>query len=706
MKTPIKGVADNRSYKDEYHFHDDKYDISAEQPSIEKDPKVNTTIKENPYRSNVEIEGGEIVLQPDLSALFKAKGKRHSKGGMDVLLRPDSFIFSDFKDLEFDEDDLELFELKEGGKSNTPAEVLKKNIDVKHYNKLVTILDDPYKDDLAKKSAAMMLEKYIQTLGNIAYRQEELKDFPQGLPEFSIGTAPVYDSGIKDQIEENKQYMKAGGTINNPYQNGGMVWDIKTGRFVQRQPPRAAGPVPGPWVPPTPAVTPQQPGYFDVTTGSYTDTNPYGPAPTTGSTQSQVQNNVTSPQQKTPKNPIPWGLWQGDQLPVFQDRYGVTNAADKFDKLKNWDAIAQQLGYTGPKDNLQFQRWLYASSPENKAIIDKWHNTYNQGPTAGMFDQKIGIRWANAINDIISRPKPSGGPECPCGIDRTGQCIPCDEPKPKSEPPIVPGPQVPTVDAPPQGSKQADWRFTPWQKISQLWNWGNYANVKRYMPYRSRYNATYVDPALVNPEQAVGDLKGVANQQLSSLGTLNPILRNAQAASVVGQVMNQAPGVRSQYDNQNAQILNQTRQYNNQVRNNESLVNLGFDQQYYREAIEGRKNFDNMRTYTANNAMNNVLRDVETNQKLAYNLLTQDQPAYGFDWNSGNFYRNPKSILDVQSNAVNERYSDIIEMINSISDPLEKAKLRVKIEGLKTFGSARSTAPQFKKGGRKQNPYR
>jgi len=71
------GVADNRTYKNEYHFTDDSKPTSEQHPSIEKDPKVNTTIKKNPYRSNVEIEGGEVVLQPDLSALFKAKGKRH-----------------------------------------------------------------------------------------------------------------------------------------------------------------------------------------------------------------------------------------------------------------------------------------------------------------------------------------------------------------------------------------------------------------------------------------------------------------------------------------------------------------------------------------------------------------------------------------------------------------------------------------------------
>ena len=175
----------------------------------------------------------------------------------------------------------------------------------------------------------------------------------------------------------------------------------------------------------------------------------------------------------------------------------------------------------------------------------------------------------------------------------------------------VSGPTVEKQEYTPQGVKRADWQFTPWQKLSQAYNWGQYAGVQRYMPFRSRYNATYVDPALVNPEQTIGDIKGLSSQQLSQLNTLSPILRNAQAAQLFGSVQSQIPGIRSQYDNQNAQILNQTRQYNNQVKNNESLVNMGNDQQYYTQAVEGRKNFENMRTYTANQAMNNVMRDAE-----------------------------------------------------------------------------------------------
>ena len=239
-KTP--GVADNKSYKDMYHFNSSFYpDTTIEDmPSLNVDPKINTTIKENPYRSNVEIEKDEVILQPDLSALFKAMGKKHSGGGIDVALRPDAFVFSDDKSLAFGEKDHKLFEFKKGGSfapdKNTPADVLKRNVDVKHYNTLVANIMDIKKDDLAKKSSTLMLEKYIKTLGNIAYLQEVKKDFPQGMPSFSEGTAPVYNAELKDEVMEQKQYAKYGGTVmqgggRNPFRYE------QTARGIQVPPP-------------------------------------------------------------------------------------------------------------------------------------------------------------------------------------------------------------------------------------------------------------------------------------------------------------------------------------------------------------------------------------------------------------------------------------------------------------------------------------
>jgi hypothetical protein len=556
------GVADNKTYRNQYHFTDNFKINGEEYPSINDEAKINTTIKENPYRSNVEIEGGEIVLAPDLSSLHKATGKRHSSGGMDVLLKPNSFIFSDYKGLSLTDKDHKLFELKEGGNytpsNTTPAKVLKRNVNVKHYNTLVNNLLDTKKDDLARKSSTMMLDKYIQTLGNIAFAQEEKKNFPDGAPSFSAGTAPVYDTHLKEEIMENKQYMKYGGDIK---QWGGLY------------------------------------GIFNR------PTNPTTPVP-------PRKNRYSGVPQKYSGVPVP-GMDKGD--------FGL-------------------IDKTGPLININWQQY------------------------------------------------------------------------PLEKPATTPTPNEVVGDS--QGIKRADWQFTPWQKLSQAYNWSQYANAKRYMPYRSHYNATYTDPALLNPEQSIGDMKGVANQSVESLNTLSPILRNAQASSAYGQLLDQMAGVRNQYDNQNAQILNQTRQYNNQVKNNETQANLGFDQQYYQQAVTGRQNFDNMRNYLSNQAINETMRDVEANQRLSYNLLTQNNPAYGFDWKSGNFTRNPKSVLDVTG----QTPQDTLEAMFDYAKKLKDSGLDVSVQSallkgqyfkqIAPFLMQSGTPPPFKKGGKMKNPWK
>lgn len=618
------GVADNKTYKNQYHFTDDYKDTAKENPSINGPDKINTTIKENPYRSNVEIEGGELVLQPDLSALFKAQGKRHSQGGMDVLLRPESFVFSDFKDLSITEKEKEQFEFKMGGSTdpqkNTPAEVAKKNVNIKHYNSLINNITDPYKDELARKSSAMMLEKYIGTLGNIAYLQEKKKDFPDGLPKFSLGSAPVYDSDKKNEIDESKQYAKYGGEIKS--------------------------------------------------TGGSTSLDPECPCG-----RDKNGNCI----QNCP---------EADYLRVLQTARKVNSAPSNYQQLyQNPEATlygkfdVSRKKYKGPlMSNEAWIKFLQNESPEHKRrrLQNSFQANEDYVQVNPIIEPKLpGITQRRTPNAMIPQPE-------------------------------VPSPTPGDVTGQTQAGKKVNWQFTPWQKISQAYNWGQYAGVRRYMPYRSRYNATYADPTLLNPEQTIGDVKGMVTQQVNALNTLNPIMRNAQASQAYGQALNQIPAIRTQYDNQNAQISNQFRQYNNQVRNNESLVNMQNDQVYYQQAIEGRKNFDNMRTYTSNQAMNNVMRDVETNQKLAYNLLTQNNPAYSFDWKTGDFIRNPKNIKDVSTDNTVDAYKGLFDAINEITDPIQKATLLEKAYRQKNIlPYLNQPSALQKKGGKvKKNPYK
>lgn len=155
--------------------------------------KVKALPKDQLNKANAEIERNEIILNPDTLSLHKALGKKHSKGGTPVNIPDNSFIFSDFKDLGFNKNDKDRFEFKMGGtklKNNTPAKILEKNLDIKHHNKMINILDSNKQDDIAKNSAQLMLQKNLNTIGKVAYVQEGKKGFPDSYTPYNVGDTP------------------------------------------------------------------------------------------------------------------------------------------------------------------------------------------------------------------------------------------------------------------------------------------------------------------------------------------------------------------------------------------------------------------------------------------------------------------------------------------------------------------------------------
>lgn len=690
------GVADKITYRDMYHFNPNFYSKTAskDQPSIKVDEKdVKDGIKTNPYRSNVEIEKDELVLNPDLSALFKARGKKHSQGGIDVMLKPESFIFSDDKTLAFSEDDHELLELKAGGKvkTSTPADVIRKNIDVKHYNRLVQNINDPLKDELAKKSSIMMLEKYIKTLGNVAFLQEAKKNFPEGTPSFFQGLPPKNED-LEGQINMQKQYSKYGGRILPKAQLGSnglpqlplttyknkddwdWVWD-KSGHLVP-VPKQAKAPTA-----PTDNGDNIPDGYF---------------GPDIYDLQEQ--------RKKAKQNPYApntsWDLWHGDKYNNFQknNKVDFSNAADKMGIDLN--KTAQELGYNGPKNTKAFQEWLYKSSPENAAVIDKWHNTYSNGPTGGKFDGKIGVRWANALKDITNQKQrvPTSGIN-PGPINPLSRMPGNQIQRPPVDETIIPNP----VDGQEQKGLEANWDFTPWQKLGMGYDAYKLLAAKRYMPYRTQVNMRTVNPYLQNPENSINDIKAAGNMQMNASRTLNPIIANAQNSAVAADIMNKMPQIRGQYDNQNAQIMNQNNMANAQILNNEETLNKQFDQNYYQQSIAGQANYDNMKSFLRDQMMSNMFKNVKDNQSLAYAQLQQDNPVYSYDFKHDRFKRNPMNIKDVQTGtAQGDLQSQWMNQI--ISDPALDIKDKINILKIMTVKGFQPTRNQ-KKGG-KINPYK
>jgi len=133
--------------------------------------------------ANLEAEGGETVygdINGDgLPEQQIIKGPRHSAGGVPLSLPEDTFIFSDTRGMTIkDPNVLAMFGKTGKGKSFTPAE-LAKQYDIQKYRK---ILEDPDTDAIERKSAELMMKKYVIKLGCLALAQESMKGFPQGIP--------------------------------------------------------------------------------------------------------------------------------------------------------------------------------------------------------------------------------------------------------------------------------------------------------------------------------------------------------------------------------------------------------------------------------------------------------------------------------------------------------------------------------------------
>jgi hypothetical protein len=155
--------------------------------------------------ANLEAEGGETVygdINGDGMPEHKIiKGPRHAQGGVPLSLPEDTFIFSDTRAMRIkDPELLTMFGKGGANKSYTPAE-LAKQYDVQKYRK---ILEDPETDAIERKTAELMIKKYVVKLGCLALAQESMKGFPQGIP--AVAKPCMEARGLSEQdILPNKE---------------------------------------------------------------------------------------------------------------------------------------------------------------------------------------------------------------------------------------------------------------------------------------------------------------------------------------------------------------------------------------------------------------------------------------------------------------------------------------------------------------------
>jgi hypothetical protein len=190
---------------------------------------VYTDMNQNPYESvsntlqpvdraeaNIEAELGETAYgdfnNDGRKEHMKIGGERHTNGGTPLNVPEGTFIYSDTKKLRIGGPVLAKFGKSENTKQKFTPAALAKQYDV---NKYRAILDDPYADKMAKRTAERMIDNYEKKLGGLALVQESMKGFPQGIPDVAMSVLP---EGMGQQLAEMGGFY---GSDQGYYREGG-----------------------------------------------------------------------------------------------------------------------------------------------------------------------------------------------------------------------------------------------------------------------------------------------------------------------------------------------------------------------------------------------------------------------------------------------------------------------------------------------------
>lgn len=174
------------------------------QPTIKAEMGAQITKRFNtPYgANNVEIEGGEFIQLPNFDTEH-AEGPSHERGGIKTSLPEGTRVYSDH--------------LKPDGSKKTFAQLAKK-YDISGYK---TTIDDPFKKQVDKDTATIMLKRNQAKLDELFNNQQSLNGDSNG----EMRDGGIHNPGfralpkaVQDQIMANMEY---GGYQLPEYADGG-----------------------------------------------------------------------------------------------------------------------------------------------------------------------------------------------------------------------------------------------------------------------------------------------------------------------------------------------------------------------------------------------------------------------------------------------------------------------------------------------------
>jgi hypothetical protein len=188
-------------------------------------------------KATIEVEGGESVIgdvnNDGNMELMHFVGKRHSEGGVPVNIGEGSFIFSDTKSLIIKDEEVitKLFGLPFRKKGYTPSEI-SKNFDI---NKYIQILKDDSADEMSKRTAAEMLAKNKEKLGILAFIQESMKGFPDGIPQIAEEVMSKMGLNPEQLVQESQPPAPEQPQMGQPGQEQGMPTEEQMQQMMAQQ---------------------------------------------------------------------------------------------------------------------------------------------------------------------------------------------------------------------------------------------------------------------------------------------------------------------------------------------------------------------------------------------------------------------------------------------------------------------------------------
>lgn len=564
--------------------YEDRYDIQQQ-------PEINAGVKAvDRGQANLEAERGEVVVKPDLSGIYSIGGNRHYDGGTPLNLPKGSFIFSDDKDLHITPEEKQVFKFKGGGivgkNRNTPARVIKREVNLKHYNSSANIMEDRDFDDISKKSAMLMLQGYQKKLGQVAYVQEAKKGFPTGVPDFASGSAPVVDPQLQTQLTQNKQYMQQGGVTNtkyfNPYTPKMMTFQAGGGIGM------------------SPFMNMQLPSYIDQS-----DAYPGG-STLAGSTTPKGLSNTFNYFGGVNKLTRDWGN-VGVNL-------GPLNTHDAQDAMYQWalknnpQLLQNMWGKYGNTAYGRQNGLNYDTNHLNPQQLGKMGDAYDDG--------LLGAR-VFAPNNLpgLAQTTP-GAPQITAG-QPTQPGIPTSYPTPT--PGLNPNPYAPGNTLP----YRPNIPLSPLQKANMLYAGYQAMSVPRYQPMRSQIKSPLVELNRYNPDAALSAVSNSASEAYANNRAQNPYMSGINNAQIYGKSLEAKQQVLGDYANRNVGVGNQQTMENNQIQRQDMQFNTAANQHYYDQTQALAQNYNTEKRFATNQAVSLTNQYLSQNQALEQSLASQ-----------------------------------------------------------------------------------